>query len=62
MMEKCKKEKMKNEKKETKRKNGNITRCLWCFTLPMNLHDFVTEPCNPEHIPRRAHCSLLSDR
>ena len=30
--------------------SANIIRCLWCFTLLMNLHDFVTEPFNPEHI------------
>ena len=23
--------------------DANIIRCLWCFTLLMNLHDFVTE-------------------
>ena len=34
---------------------ANIIRCLWCFTLLMNLHDFVTESFNPEHIFRDAH-------
>ena len=24
-------------------------RCLWCFTLLMNLHDFVAEPVNLVH-------------
>ena len=33
---------------------ANIVRCLWCFTLLMNLHDIVTEPFNPEHIFRDA--------
>ena len=32
-----------------------IIRCLWCFTLLMNLHDFVTESFNPEHISLDAH-------
>ena len=35
--------------------NANIIRCLWCFTLLMNLHDFVTESFNPEHISLDAH-------
>ena len=35
--------------------DANITRCLWCFTLLMNLHDFVTESFNPEHIFHNAH-------
>ena len=30
--------------------DANILRCLWCFTLLMNFHDFVTEPFNPEHV------------
>ena len=34
---------------------ANIIRCLWCFTLLMNLHDFVAEPVNPEHIFHDAH-------
>ena len=34
---------------------ANIIRCSWCFTLLMNLHLFVTEPFNPEHIFRDAH-------
>ena len=42
------------KKKRKKRKNTNITRCLWCFTPLMNLHDFVTESFNPEHIFRDA--------
>ena len=41
--------------------DANIMRCLWCFTLLMNLHDFVTESFNPEHILRDARCFLLSD-
>ena len=43
---------------------ANITRCLWCFTLLMNLHDFVIEPFNPVHIFRDAHtvpCCLTAD-
>ena len=35
--------------------NANIVRCLWCFTLLMNLHDFVAEPVNPEHSFHDAH-------
>ena len=34
---------------------ANIIRCLWCFTLLMNLHDFVAEPVNLEHIFHDAH-------
>ena len=34
--------------------DANIFRALWCFTLLMNLHDFVTEPFNREHIFRDA--------
>ena len=34
---------------------ANIIRCLWCYTLLVNLHDFVTESFNPEHIFRDAH-------
>ena len=34
--------------------DANIVRCLWCFTLLMNLHDFVTESFNSEHIFRDA--------
>ena len=34
---------------------ANIIRCLWCFTLLMNLHDFVAEPVNPEHSFHDAH-------
>ena len=30
--------------------DANIRRCLWCFTLLMNLHDFVTDPFNHQHI------------
>ena len=46
--------------------SGNVIR-LWSgspqpvygvFTLLMNLHDFVTEPFNPEHIFRDAHPSV----
>ena len=33
---------------------ANIIRCLCCFTLLMNLHDFATEPFNPVHIFRDA--------
>ena len=33
---------------------ANMKHCLWCFTLLMNLHDFATEPFNPEHIFRDA--------
>ena len=33
----------------------HIIRCFWCFTLPMNLHVFVTEPFNLVHIFRDAH-------
>ena len=33
---------------------ANIIRCLWCFTLLMNVHDFVTEFFKPEHIFRDA--------
>ena len=33
--------------------DANILRRSWCFTL-MNLHDFVTECSNPEHIFRDA--------
>ena len=32
--------------------DANIIRCLWCLTLLMNWHDFVTESFNPEHIFR----------
>ena len=32
-----------------------MKRCLWCFTLLMNLHDFVTEPVNPVHSFHDAH-------
>ena len=32
----------------------NMIRCLWCFTQLTNLHDFVTESFNPEHIFRDA--------
>ena len=35
--------------------DANITRCLWCFTLLMNLHDFVAEPVNPVHSFHDAH-------
>ena len=35
-------------------RDANIIRCLWCFTPLMNLHDFVTEFFNPEHIFRDA--------
>ena len=35
--------------------NANIIRCLWCFTLLMNLHNFVAEPVKPEHIFHDAH-------
>ena len=35
--------------------DANIIRRLWCFTLLMNLHNFVTESFNPEHIFRDAH-------
>ena len=34
---------------------ANIIRCLWCFTLLMNLHNFVAEPGNPEHSFHDAH-------
>ena len=34
---------------------ANIIRCLWRFTLLMNLHDFVAEPVNPEHSFHDAH-------
>ena len=34
---------------------ANITRCSLCFTLLMNLHDFVTEPFNLVHIFRDVH-------
>ena len=34
--------------------DANIIRCLWCFTLLMNLHDFVAESFNTEHIFRDA--------
>ena len=30
--------------------DANIIRCLGVFTLLMNLHDFVPESFNPEHI------------
>ena len=35
--------------------DANIIRCLWCFTLLMNLHDFVAEPVNPVHSFHDAH-------
>ena len=35
--------------------DANIIRCLWCFTLLMNLHDFGTEPFNPVHSFHNAH-------
>ena len=35
--------------------DANIFRCVWCFTLLMKLHDFVTEFFNPEHIFSDAH-------
>ena len=34
--------------------DANNKRCSWCFTQLMNLHDFVTESFNPEHIFRDA--------
>ena len=50
------KEKMQSKGKfENSGKVANIIRCLWCFTLLMNLHDFVAEPVNPEHIFHDAH-------
>ena len=52
--EKKKTKKKKKEKQERKRKSANIIRCLWCFTLGINLHDFVTESFNLEHILRDA--------
>ena len=45
--EKNKRRKMKNKRKKKSKKDiiiANIICCLWCFTLLMNLHDFVTEP------------------
>ena len=35
--------------------DANITRCLWCFTLLMNLHDFVAKLVNPVHSFHDAH-------
>ena len=35
--------------------DANNMRCLWCFTLLMNLHDFVAEPVNPVHSFHDAH-------
>ena len=35
--------------------DANIIRCLWCFTLLMNLHDFVAELVNPVHSFHDAH-------
>ena len=35
--------------------DANIIRCLWCFTLLVNLHDFVAEPVNPVHSFHDAH-------
>ena len=35
--------------------DANIIRCLWCFTLLMNLHDFGTENFNPVHSFHNAH-------
>ena len=34
--------------------DANIIRCSWSFTLLMNLHDFVIESFNCEHIFRDA--------
>ena len=34
---------------------ANIIRCLGCFTLLMNLHDFVADPVNPVHSFHDAH-------
>ena len=35
--------------------DANIIRCLWCFILLMNLHDFVAEPVNLVHSFHDAH-------
>ena len=35
--------------------DANIIRCLWCFTLLMNLNDFVAQPVNPVHSFHDAH-------
>ena len=34
--------------------DANITRCLRCFAQLMNMHNFITESFNPEHIFRDA--------
>ena len=41
--------------KKRKRNSANIIPCIWCFTLLMNLHDFVAEPVNPVHSFHDAH-------
>ena len=38
---------------------ANIIRCLWFFTLLMNLHDFVGELVNPVHSFHDAHTVLF---
>ena len=35
--------------------DANIIRCFWCFTLLMNLHDFVAELVNFVHSFHDAH-------